>query len=139
MARVLVVDDEEHQLQVLSIGLRLEGFDVSAARTADAALALLDEQPVDLAVVDLMMPGINGIELARRVRQKHPTVRVVLTSAYHLSERQLARADCGVVGFVPKPFELVELAGFLRAKLSPASRTTLAHPPTAPELRTRRA
>ena len=141
MARVLVVDDEENQLEVLSLGLRLEGFEVCAAQTAGGALAVLEAEKVDLAILDLMMPGINGIELARRIRQSHPHVRVVLTSAYHLSERQLARADCGVVGFVPKPFELVELAGFLRAKLAPCSRTSLAQPApaTVTELRSRRA
>ena len=63
------------------------------------------------------------LELARQVRHHYPKVRVVLTSAYHLSERQLARADCGVVGFVPKPYELAELADFLRSKLTNSSRT----------------
>jgi DNA-binding response OmpR family regulator len=65
-----------------------------------------------------MMPGTNGIQLARVLRDRHPATRVVLTSAYHLSERQLLRADCGAVGFVPKPFDLSELARFLRAKLN---------------------
>ncbi len=110
------------------MGLRLEGFEVSAAQTADQAMDLLDCEPVDLAMLDLMMPGINGIELARRVRQRHPSVRVILTSAYHLSERQLTRADCGVVGFVPKPFEFVELASLIRAKLAPISRTVVSGP-----------
>ena len=64
------------------------------------------------------MPGTNGIQLARLVREQHPQTRVVLTSAYHLSERQLVRADCGAVGFVPKPFDLTELARFLRGKLA---------------------
>jgi DNA-binding response OmpR family regulator len=122
-ARVLVVDDEENQVRVLAIGLRMEGFEVLTARSADVAFDLLAREPVDLAIVDLMMPGTNGLELARQVRQHYPKVRVVLTSAYHLSERQLARADCGVVGFVPKPYELAELAGFLRSKLTPSSRS----------------
>jgi DNA-binding NarL/FixJ family response regulator len=64
-----------------------------------------------------MMPGTNGIELARRLRDQNPEVRVVLTSAYHLSERQLTRANCGVIGFVPKPYVLAELAEFLRSKI----------------------
>ena len=125
MTRVLVVDDEENQLRVLSMGLRLEGFEVVTARSADEALGhLAADDDVQLGLFDLMMPGMNGLELARNVRGKHPHVRVVLTSAYHLSERQLARADCGVVGFVPKPFELSELASFLRAKMAPPSSRT---------------
>jgi DNA-binding response OmpR family regulator len=122
MARVLVVDDEENQVRVLAIGLRLEGFEVLTARSADTAFDVLAREPVDIAILDLMMPGTNGLELARQVRHHYPKVRVVLTSAYHLSERQLARADCGVVGFVPKPYELAELADFLRAKLVGSAR-----------------
>lgn len=127
MARVLVVDDEENQVRVLAMGLSIEGFDVATARSADEAMAALESHDdILLGLFDLMMPGMNGLELARQVRARHPHVRVVLTSAYHLSERQLERADCGVVGFVPKPYELGELASFLRAKLAPpSSRTTL--------------
>jgi DNA-binding response OmpR family regulator len=117
VARVLIVDDEENQVRALTIGLRLEGFEVIVARDADAAVQLLKTERADIAIVDLMMPGTNGIELARRLRDQNPEVRVVLTSAYHLSERQLTRANCGVIGFVPKPYVLAELAEFLRAKL----------------------
>jgi CheY-like chemotaxis protein len=127
VARVLVVDDEENQVRVLSMGLRLEGFEVTAATSAENAMATLAEHDdFDLGLFDLMMPGMNGLELSRHVRARHPHIRIVLTSAYHLSERQLSRADCGVVGFVPKPFELADLAGFLRSKLAPpSSRTSL--------------
>ena len=127
MARVLIVDDEENQVRVLAMGLSIEGFDVATARSAEEAMvALADHDDILLGLFDLMMPGMNGLELARQVRTRHPHVRVVLTSAYHLSERQLERADCGVVGFVPKPYELGELASFLRSKLAPpSSRTTL--------------
>jgi DNA-binding response OmpR family regulator len=115
---VLVVDDEENQVRLLVSALRHEGFDAVGTRDPDAVLGLLAQDPTDMALVDLMMPGLNGIELARKIRDGFPTVRVVLTSAYHLSERQLSRADCGVVGFVPKPYVLPELADFIRAKLS---------------------
>lgn len=101
----------------MAIGLRVEGFDVELTHNADEALRLLAVEPFDAAVVDLMLPGTNGIQLARLFRELHPCTRVVLTSAYHLSERQLVRADCGAVGFVPKPFDLGELARFLRTKL----------------------
>ncbi len=87
--RILVVDDDANQARVTAIGLRIEGFDVETAEDADGALGLLASRAFDLAVVDLMMPGTNGIQLARLLRERHPTTRVVLTSAYHLSERQL--------------------------------------------------
>jgi DNA-binding response OmpR family regulator len=115
--RVLVVDDEANHARVMSIGLRLEGFEVETADSADGAMRQLGKAEFDVAIVDLMMPGTNGIQLARQVRERYPQTRVVLTSAYHLSERQLVRADCGAVGFIPKPFDLSELARFLRTKM----------------------
>jgi DNA-binding response OmpR family regulator len=114
---VLVVDDEANYARVMAIGLRIEGFEVATANDADAALGMLAAETFDAAIVDLMMPGTNGIQLARVLRDRHPATRVLLTSAYHLSEPQLVRADCGAVGFVPKPFDLSELARFLRGKL----------------------
>jgi len=117
--RVLVVDDEANHARVMAIGLRIEGFDVETATNAEGALHRLGSQDFDLAVVDLMMPGTNGIQLARLLRERFPRTRVVLTSAYHLSERQLLRADCGAVAFVPKPFDVTDLARFLRGKLGP--------------------
>jgi DNA-binding NtrC family response regulator len=119
---VLVVDEQANQSRVVAIGLRLEGFDVETAAGAADALAKLAAQPFDLAIVDLMLPGTNGIQLARLVRERHPQTHVVLTSAYHLSERQLSRADCGAVGVVPKPVALGDLAEFLRRRLDAAAR-----------------
>jgi DNA-binding response OmpR family regulator len=124
LPRVLVVDDEANHARVIAIGLRVEGFQVDTAQDAESALAAVAASPFELAIVDLMMPGINGIQLARLFRDRHPETRVVLMSAYHLSERQLVRADCGAVGFVPKPFDLTELARFLKSKLSPAEPVT---------------
>lgn len=119
-ARILIVDDEDNQRKSLAIGLRLEGYRVLEAADGEAALELLTNETVELAIIDLMMPGINGLDLARRMRFRHPDVRIVLTSAYHLSERQLQRAEIRVLGFVPKPFEMDDLVGFLRAKLPAA-------------------
>ena len=119
MSRILIVDDEENQRRTLAIGLRLEGFDVLVAASGAEALRMLASAHVDVAMIDLMMPGLNGLDLARQLRRTHPAVRVVLSSAYHLSARQVERADCGAVGFVPKPYKLGELCTFLRGKEKP--------------------
>lgn len=116
--RILIVDDQESLRKTLSIALRLDGFDVACAASATDALEALSSRPCDLAIVDLMMPGINGLDLARQLRTLFPNLKVVLTSAYHLSERQLLRAQCGAIGFVPKPFQMSELVAFLRAKVA---------------------
>lgn len=115
--KVLVVDDDANQGRSLAIGLRLEGFEVVTTLAAEAAMILSDRYEFDAAIVDLMLPGVNGIELARQLRERQPGTRVLLTSAYHLSEAQLRKVDCGIVGFIPKPFQLDELVSFLREKI----------------------
>jgi DNA-binding NtrC family response regulator len=97
----------------LETALRLEAVDVVFADCAAHAMTLMAAESFDLVVLDLMRSDITGLELARRIRSSFPDVRTVLTSAYHLSERQLERADCGAVGFVPKPFDLTDLVAFL--------------------------
>jgi DNA-binding response OmpR family regulator len=118
VARILVVDDEENHRKTLAIGLRLDGFEVFEAEDGQRALELLETQQADVAIVDLMMPGLNGLELARKLRFRCQGLKVILTSAYHLSERQLERADVGAIGFVPKPYALQDLVAFLREKLN---------------------
>jgi len=121
MPKLLVVDDDPNHGRALAIGLRLEGFEVEIALDAASALRLLDRgdvTDVGLALVDLMLPGTNGLELCRELHLRWPEMRVVLTSGYHLSERQLLRSDCGVCGFVPKPYPIDQLVAFLREKLT---------------------
>ena len=113
-----VVDDSP-ELVALVIDLLSEaGYAVKGSTSPLAAIAEIVREKPDCVLVDLMMPGINGLDLARRVRMRYPDVRIVLTSAYHLTERQIERAAVGAIGFVPKPYSLDELAGFLRAKLA---------------------
>ena len=81
-----------------------------------------------LVLVDLMLRtdgGPNGLELAREIKVSSPrNCGSFSTSAYYLSERQLERADCGVSGFIPKPYDVGEVVSFIRAKVSgpPSSR-----------------
>jgi DNA-binding response OmpR family regulator len=124
---VLLFDMADADAAILASALRVEGFDVVVAPTAKEARRLLASQPIALAIIDLMLrseDGANGLDLAREVKGAYPATRVVLTSSYHLSERQLERADCGVSGFIPKPYDLREVVDFIRSKLSgpPSSR-----------------
>lgn len=116
--KVLVVDDDPSQCRCMAIGLRVEGFDVVEALSGPQALAGLESSAVDAAVVDLMMPGMNGLETCRVLRQRYPDVRVVLTSAYHLSQRQLDLAGIGDAVFLGKPFTVERLASAVRERLA---------------------
>lgn len=127
MTNILLVDAPDGDASLLASALRVEGFQVVMAASATTAREAIAQTPVTLAIVDLMLRadgGTNGLELARELKQAHPSMRVLLTSAYHLSERQLERADCGVSGFIPKPYDIVEVVSFIRSKSSgpPSSR-----------------
>jgi DNA-binding response OmpR family regulator len=124
---IMLVDLADADAAVLASALRVEGFEVVIAPTAKEARQVLETQPMALTIVDLMLRsegGASGLDLARELRRNHPGMRVFLTSSYHLSERQLERADCGVSGFIPKPYDLREVVEFIRAKVSgpPSSR-----------------
>lgn len=122
MSRVLVVDDQSEKRTVFAAALAqafvMEGrmIDVLGVCSAEAMDAAT-RGGAQLAIVDLMLHGTNGFELARRFRVEAPMVRVILTSDYHFSPTQLERMDCGAIAFVPRPVHFTELAEFVRTKL----------------------
>jgi CheY-like chemotaxis protein len=124
---ILLVDAPDGDASLLASALRVAGFRVILTGSSLEALAALQREPVAVALVDLMLrsdAGTNGLELAREIKLGFPLMRVLLTSAYYLSERQLERADCGVSGFIPKPYEVAEVVSFIQQKVSgpPSSR-----------------
>jgi len=119
--RALLINDDSDELNAFSVGLRLEGLSVTGTTSAARALDLLTRTDFDIALIDLMISEINGLELARKIRSKHPRVITILMSDYLLSPVQLAKANTGVVGFVPKPCRFEEVARFIRAKLESRS------------------
>jgi two-component system KDP operon response regulator KdpE len=120
-ASVLVVDNDSNELKALIIGLRLEGFNVTGVSSSAAALETLAGGSFNVALIDLMIPETNGLQLSRAIRTAFPQVTTILMSAYHLSMAQLVRADTGAVGFVPKPFRFDDLVQFVHAKAARAS------------------
>lgn len=115
--RVLIVNDEMGELSSLIDGMEREGFRVAGTIDAYAALEMLSDADYDAVLVDLMLPNMNGLKLARRIKQKFPRVLTLLMSDYLLSPAQLAKAETGAVGFVPKPCRCEEIASFLLNKL----------------------
>lgn len=116
--KVLVVDDDPSQCRCMAIGLRVEGFEVVEALSGSQALEDLSESSVDAAVVDLMMPGMNGLEMCRVLHERYPQMSLVLTSAYHVSQRQLDLAGIGHAVFLGKPFTIEKLARVVRQRLT---------------------
>ena len=119
MAKVLVVDDEHSQAEVLTMLLTLEGFEVAVASSAKAALAQLDQVRPDLIVTDYMMPLMNGGEMAKLVRAapQYAKVHIVMTSANEA--RQVEQHSQHYDAFLRKPYLWDDLIATIRKLLAP--------------------
>jgi DNA-binding response OmpR family regulator len=103
-APVLVVEDDKHIRDVLAETLRGMGLEVEAFATGELALARARDRSFDLALVDLNLPGIKGIETLRRLRVIDAKLPVVMMTAYHTHDTILAARTSGAVDFLCKPF-----------------------------------
>lgn len=121
--KVLFVNDNNQELDALTAGLSDEGFLAMGVRNLTETIETLSNDDFDIALIDLMIPDTNGLKLARMLRSQFPNVKTMLMSDYLLSPVQLAKADTGVVGFVPKPCRLEELASFILKKVTTKDKT----------------
>jgi two-component system KDP operon response regulator KdpE len=116
MNRVLVVDDELPMRRTLDIGLRARGFEVDLAATGEQALELAARHHPDAVILDLGLPGIDGIEVAQALRG-WSTVPIIVLSARGAEAVKVAALDAGADDYVTKPFGMDELLARLRASL----------------------
>ncbi|NLH07424.1 MAG: response regulator [Chloroflexi bacterium] len=119
MATILVVDDEVGALTLIGIMLERGGFDVIKARDAYAALEALEEHPPDLIILDVMMPGMNGIELCRRIRERPETteIPIVMLSARGEPASVDAGLEAGADDYLQKPILHHDLLSKIRKML----------------------
>ncbi|HET8602504.1 MAG TPA: response regulator transcription factor [Marmoricola sp.] len=116
-ARLLVVDDEPNIVELLAASLRFVGFEVVTARNGTEALRAAAEHQPDLVVLDVMMPGVDGFEVVRRLRQEGSTAPVVFLTAKDSTEDKVTGLTLGGDDFVTKPFSLEEVIARIRAVL----------------------
>ncbi|HEX9800397.1 MAG TPA: sigma-54 dependent transcriptional regulator [Thermoanaerobaculia bacterium] len=107
--KVLVVDDEEVLQDVLGQLLRKEGYTTLSARTGEEALLLLDKHSVDLVLLDLMLPGMSGMEVLHQIRQRDPDQVIVIITAYSSIEGAIDAMREGAYHYIPKPFKNEEV------------------------------
>src|SRR5271166_3035680 len=105
----LIIDDEELTLHTISRGLRQEGFEVFTALTGEDGLKLIHAEQPDFILLDIVLPGIDGIEVLRQIKQANPTAIVVMMSAYHLVERAVEAMTVGAFDYLVKPFHLDDM------------------------------
>lgn len=108
MARVMVVDDDTTVREVVVSYLRAAGHDVDEAGDGEGALAAMREQAADLVVLDLMMPGIDGLEVCRRLRMSSD-VPIIMLTALGTEQDRVAGLELGADDYVTKPFSPREL------------------------------
>jgi two-component system OmpR family response regulator len=117
MARVLVVEDQIRHLNSLRRGLEAEGYDVITAATGEDGLALATGQEVDAIVLDLMLPGRDGMSLLRELRSSGFTKPILVLSARDAVEDRVRGLDEGANDYLVKPFAFAEFLARLRALL----------------------
>ena len=126
-SKVLVVDDEPTVREVVVGYLRRDGHEVAEAADGHTALELLESDPPDLVVLDMMLPGVNGLDILRRVRAVSTIPVIMLTARAEESDR-VAGLDLGADDYVVKPFSPRELA----ARVNGVLRRTAGRVETAP-------
>jgi two-component system response regulator PrrA len=114
---VLVVDDDASIREALERALRLEGFAVSSRPDGESAIATVDEAAPDVLVLDVMMPGISGVEVIRRLRADGHDLPICVLSARDEVADRVAGLRAGADDYLVKPFELEELVARLQALL----------------------
>lgn len=117
MARVLVVDDDPLIRWSLEQALSSEGYDVTALDSAEKALAEVESSDVDLAIVDVVLPGMDGLELIGRMRSVCPGIKTIVMTGERSREIEARALEHGAVAYVEKPFSVRELIGLVKTVL----------------------
>jgi len=115
--RLLIVDDEPEAARLLATGLRHHGYAVDVAHDGQTALQKAWDSPYDLFVLDVMMPGMSGVETCHRLRRQGVTAPVLMLTALAGVEDRIAGLDSGADDYLSKPYDLGELLARVRALL----------------------
>ena len=111
---ILVLDDEALTLRTIRRALRDEGYEVFVAMNGEEALKVIAEEKPELAMLDVVMPGIDGIEVLRRLKAASPATIVVMMSAYHMVDRAVEAMKLGAYDYLVKPFHIADMLNTIR-------------------------
>jgi DNA-binding response OmpR family regulator len=115
--RVLIVEDDVHIASLLRMHLRDEGYEVTHAATGDEGLRLLEETAWSALVLDLMLPGVDGLEICRRARAMTRYTPIIITSARASEVHRILGLELGADDYLAKPFSMLELVARVKALL----------------------
>lgn len=117
MASVLIVEDDAELAVVVERRLAESGYHVRLAESGPEALALIEERVPDVVLLDIMLPGMDGLEVCRRLRASHPLLYIIMTTARSDEMDRVVGLEVGADDYVTKPFSLSELVARVRAAL----------------------
>ncbi|MFH1724727.1 MAG: response regulator [Elusimicrobiota bacterium] len=106
---VLLVDDEVEYLNTLVKRIKKRGIDVRSAGSAEEAIRLLEQRPVDVVVMDVKMPGMGGIEALKEIKRKHPLTEVIMLTGHANVDVAMEGMRLGAFDYLMKPLEIDEL------------------------------
>jgi len=129
--RVLLVEDDGDIAEVVALHLRDEGYAVEHARDGTAALKLLEREAWDAIVLDLMLPGVDGLEICRRARSMERYTPIIITSARGSEVHRVLGLEVGADDYLAKPFSVLELVARVRALLRRVDAIARAQPGSA--------
>jgi len=112
--RVLLVDDEEEFVETLGERLEVRGFDVATALSGAEALERIQEREIDLVVLDVQMPGLDGVEALRQIKQRKPLIEVIMLTGHATVQTAIDGMKLGAFDFLLKPAETEELVEKIR-------------------------
>jgi len=107
--KVLLIDDEAEFLENLSERMRVRGMEVSTAQTSDSAVNAVEEEEYDAIVLDLQMPGMNGIEMLKAIKARRPDMQVILLTGQATLEAGIEAMKLGAMDFMEKPADIDSL------------------------------
>ncbi|NDY56859.1 response regulator [Desulfovibrio sulfodismutans] len=107
--RVLLVDDEDAYVETLAKRLTRRGLTVYTADRGEKALAILDEHPVDVVILDVKMPGMDGIETLTRIKKSHASVEVIMLTGHANVDAAIRGMEQGAFDYLMKPAEMDDL------------------------------
>lgn len=116
MRRILIIEDEEKIARFIELELKYEGYEVEKAFNGRDGLEIAKNQPFDLILLDIMLPGINGIEVLRRIRQ-FSDIPIILLTARDAVVDKVTGLDGGADDYITKPFAIEELLARIRVAL----------------------
>jgi len=117
MKKILLVEDEAHVVSFIKKGLTEEGYDVSAATNGNTGLKLAVENHYDLIILDIMLPGINGLEVCESIRKVNTKVPILFLTALGIAENVVLGLEKGADDYLVKPFKFIELVARIKTLL----------------------